>query len=119
MIAGTELLEALPVAVYTTDAEGRITYYNDAAAELWGHRPQLGTDRWCGSWRLYWPDGRPLPHDECPMALTLKQGKAVRGMAAIAEREDGTRVRVPSLSDTSQGWSRAAYRSHQPPDGPD
>jgi PAS domain S-box-containing protein len=93
MIAGTELLDALPVAVYMTDAEGRITFYNDAAAELWGHRPQLGTDRWCGSWRLYWPDGRPLPHDECPMALTLKQGKPVRGMEAIAERADGTRVR--------------------------
>ena len=33
------LLDALPAAVYTTDAAGRITYYNEAAAELWGHRP--------------------------------------------------------------------------------
>src|ERR1700747_947856 len=89
---GTELLEALPVAVYTTDAEGRITFYNEAAAELWGHRPQLGSDQWCGSWRLYWPDGRPLPHDECPMAVTLKEGRPVRGVEAVAERPDGTRV---------------------------
>lgn len=29
-----EMLGALPAAVYTTDAAGRITYYNDAAAEL-------------------------------------------------------------------------------------
>ena len=58
---GAELLEALPMAVYTTDCEGRITFYNEAAAELWGCRPQIGTDLWCGSWRLYWPDGRPLP----------------------------------------------------------
>ena len=35
-----ELLDALPAAVYTTDAEGRITYYNEAAAEMWGHRPR-------------------------------------------------------------------------------
>ena len=34
-----ELLDALPAAVYTTDAAGRITYYNDAAAILWGYRP--------------------------------------------------------------------------------
>jgi PAS domain S-box-containing protein len=88
-----ELLGALPVAVYTTDTEGRITYFNEAAAELWGHRPQLGSDQWCGSWRLYWPDGRPLPHDECPMAITLREGRAVRGLEAIAERPDGTRVR--------------------------
>src|SRR5246127_2774211 len=93
MIRGTELLEALPVAVYTTDAEGRITFYNRAAAELWGHHPELGSSQWCGSWRLYWPDGRALPHDECPRAITLKEGRGVRGVEAIAERPDGTRVR--------------------------
>jgi PAS domain S-box-containing protein len=93
MISGTELLEALPVAVYITDAEGRITFYNRAAAELWGHHPELGTSQWCGSWRLYWPDGRPLPHGECPMAIALKEGREVRGVEAIAERPDGTRVR--------------------------
>src|ERR1700731_4019571 len=92
MITGTELLEALPVAVYTTDAEGRITFYNRAAAELWGHHPELGSSQWCGSWKIYWPDGRPLPHDECPMAVTLKTGRPVRGAEAIAERPDGTRV---------------------------
>ncbi len=90
---GTELLELLPVAVYMTDADGHITYYNQAAADLWGCRPQLGSDRWCGSWRLFWPDGRRLPHDECPMAVTLKEGRAVRGSEALAERPDGTRVR--------------------------
>jgi PAS domain S-box-containing protein len=88
-----QLLEALPVAIYMTDAEGRITYFNQAAADLWGHRPELGEDRWCGSWRLYWPDGRPLPHDECPMAIALKEGRAVRGVEAILERPDGRRVR--------------------------
>ena len=93
MIPGTDLLEALPVAVYTTDAQGRITFYNRAAAELWGHSPGLGTSQWCGSWRLYWPDGRPLPHDQCPMAIALKEGREVRGVEAIAERPDGTRVR--------------------------
>jgi PAS domain S-box-containing protein len=93
MITGTELLEALPVAVYTTDADGRITFYNRAAAELWGNHPELGSSQWCGSWRLYWPDGRPLPHDECPMAIALKEGREVRGVEAIAERPDGTRLR--------------------------
>jgi len=93
MIPGTELLEALPVAVYTTDAHGRITFYNRAAAELWGHHPEIGSSQWCGSWRLYWPDGRPLPRGECPMAVALKEGREVRGVEAIAERPDGTRVR--------------------------
>ena len=51
-----ELLDALPAGVYTTDAAGRITYYNEAAVELWGHRPALGSSEWCGSWKLYWPE---------------------------------------------------------------
>jgi PAS domain S-box-containing protein len=87
-----ELLQALSAALYTTDAAGRITFYNDAAAELWGFRPPLGTSEFCGSWKLYWPDGTPLPHAECPMALTLRERRPIRGMEAVAERPDGTRV---------------------------
>ena len=86
-------LDALPAAVYTTDAQGRITYYNEAAAELAGRRPQLGTDEWCVSWRLFTPEGQPLPHDHCPMALALKEDRPIRGVEAIAERPDGSRVR--------------------------
>ena len=87
-----ELLDVLPAAIYATDAKGRITYYNDAAAALWGCRPRLNSDQWCGSWRLYRPDGTPLPHDQCPMALALKEERPIRGAEAVAERPDGTRV---------------------------
>jgi PAS domain S-box-containing protein len=87
-----DLLQALPAAVYTTDAAGRITFYNEAAADLWGHRPELGTAEWCGSWKLYWPDGTPLPHEQCPMAIALKEQRPIRGMEAAAERPDGTRI---------------------------
>jgi PAS domain S-box-containing protein len=86
------LLEALPAAIYTTDAAGRITFFNQAAADLAGRRPTLGSDEWCVSWKLYWPDGTPLAHEDCPMAMALLQGKPVRDSEAIAERPDGTRV---------------------------
>jgi PAS domain S-box-containing protein len=86
------LLEALPVAIYTTDPSGRITYFNEAAAEFWGQRPQLGSSEWCGSWKLFWPDGAPLAHPDCPMALALKENRPIRGMEAVAERPDGTRI---------------------------
>ena len=86
------LIQALPAAIYTTDAAGRIRFFNEAAAELWGRRPEIGTSEFCGSWKLYWPDGRPLPHDECAMAVALKEQRAIRGMEAVAERPDGTLV---------------------------
>jgi PAS domain S-box-containing protein len=88
------LLEALPAAVYTTDADGRITFYNEAAVELSGHRPELGRDLWCVSWRLRRPDGTLLPHDECPMAIALREDRPIRGAEVIAERPDGTLVNL-------------------------
>ena len=87
-----DLLNALPAAIYTTDAEGRITFYNEAAVAFSGRRPALGSDEWCVSWKLFSPDGTPLPHDQCPMAMALKEGQPVRGYEAIAERPDGSRV---------------------------
>jgi PAS domain S-box-containing protein len=87
-----ELLAAIPAAIYTTDIEGKITYFNEAAVALAGRTPKLGSDEWCVTWKLYWPDGTPLPHAECPMAIALKEGRPVRNVEAVAERPDGTRV---------------------------
>jgi two-component system CheB/CheR fusion protein len=87
-----DLVNALPAAIYTTDAAGLITFYNEAAVALWGRKPEIGKSEWCGSWKLYWPDGTPMAHSECPMAVSLRTGKPVRGVEAVAERPDGTRV---------------------------
>ncbi|NYZ63181.1 sensor histidine kinase [Luteimonas deserti] len=86
-----QILNALPAAIYMTDNEGRITFYNDAAVEFSGREPTLGSDEWCVSWRLYTADGAPLPHDECPMAVAVREQREIRGMEAIAERPDGSR----------------------------
>ena len=100
-----ELLESLPVAVYTTDAEGHITRYNHKAVEFAGKSVLEGTDKWCVTHRLFRPDGTFLPHEECPMAIALRTGKPVRDVEAIAERPDGTRVHfipypTPLLDET-------------------
>jgi PAS domain S-box-containing protein len=87
-----EILQHLPAAIYTTDAEGRLTYFNDACVEFSGRTPVLGDDSWCVTWKLYRNDGTRLPHDQCPMALALKERRPIRGVTAIAERPDGTRV---------------------------
>jgi PAS domain S-box-containing protein len=109
------LLQALPAAVYTTDAAGRIKFYNEAAAALW-YRPELGKSEWCGSWRLYWPDGRPMCHDECPMAIALKEKRAIRGAEAIAERPEAgalagavnTLVDITDRKKAEEGLQRLA-----------
>jgi PAS domain S-box-containing protein len=89
-----EMMDALPAAVYTTDIEGRITHFNSACVELSGRTPVLGSDHWCVSWKLYRPDGTSLSHDECPMAIALKEGRAVRDQMIIVERPDGKRASI-------------------------
>ena len=87
-----ELLEALPGAVYTTDARGRITFFNRAAVDIWGSRPRLGYTQWGGTWPLYHLDGTPIADEESPLALALKEDRPIRGVEVIGERPDGTRV---------------------------
>ncbi|CAO4141086.1 hypothetical protein [Methylorubrum aminovorans] len=87
-----DLFRQIDAPLYTTDADGWLTFYNDAAAQLWGFRPVLGKARWCGSWRLFESDGTALPHDLSPMAMTLREGRLCRGLQIGLERPDGSRM---------------------------
>jgi len=71
------LIQTLPVAMYTIDANGYIDLFNKAAETLWGRKPLLGIDRWCGSYKLSRLDGTPVPHDNCPMAVAFREGKSI------------------------------------------
>jgi PAS domain S-box-containing protein len=86
-----DLLQALPAAIYTTDANGRVTFFNRACIEFAGRTPKIG-DKWCVTWKLFRPDGTPLPHEDCPMAIAIKENRPVRDVEAIAERPDGSRI---------------------------
>jgi PAS domain S-box-containing protein len=103
---GRRILDAVGVALYVTDADGRITYFNPTAVEFWGRRPEPG-ELWCGSLRLFYTDGRPMHHGECPMATALRERRPVRGGEAILERPDGGRIRfraypTPLLDSTGR-----------------
>lgn len=88
------VIESLPVAVYTCDEDGHITFYNEAAATLWGRHPELEKDLWCGDWKIFSPDGMPMHPDECPMAIMLKEKHPVDNKEILIERPDGTRRMV-------------------------
>jgi signal transduction histidine kinase len=87
------LLEKLPAGAYTCDPTGLITYFNQHAVQLWGRSPRLNdpADRFCGSFKLYAVDGSPISHDQCWMALALKNCLEYNGHEIIIERPDGQR----------------------------
>ncbi len=100
------LFEQLPFAVYVCDQKGLVVRYNRRAAELWGRTPTLGdpNERFCGSYRMFRPDGSLLPHHECPMAEVLRTGVSVREQEVHIERPDGLRgialVDIEAIKDS-------------------
>jgi PAS domain S-box-containing protein len=87
------LLDNLPAGGYTCDAHGYITYFNRRAVELWGREPKLNdpVDRYCGSFKLFSTDGSPIVHEQCWMALALRDRRDYNGQEIVVERPDGTR----------------------------
>lgn len=95
LVSGAEcpsVLDDLPVPIYTTAADGSVTYWNRACIDFAGREPELGNDKWCVTWQLYTTTGEPLPHEDCPMATAIREQRSVRDQIAIAERPDGSRV---------------------------
>jgi PAS domain S-box-containing protein len=101
------LFEQLPFAIYICDHAGFVLRYNHRAAELWGRSPKPGdaNERFCGSYRMFRPDGSPLLHHQCPMADVLRTGVPVRQQEVHIERPDGSRgialVDIEPVKDSS------------------
>lgn len=81
-------------AIYICDSDGYIKFYNKAAVALWGRKPEIGKDLWCGSWKIFTPGGMPTLFEECPMAKSMKLGLSIRGEEIMIERPDGQRLNV-------------------------
>lgn len=85
-----ELFDDSPVAFYTCEADGKISYYNKAAAAIWGRNPVLGEEYWCGSWKIYYPDGAPMRKKESPMARAGKGEEHLQKSEIKIELPDGS-----------------------------
>src|SRR6202790_1966567 len=88
------LFDLVPAAVYTCDADGLIQEFNQRAVELWGREPKKNDpkEKFCGSLRIFFPDGRSMRHAKCPMARALKgETLDARDLEILVERPDGSR----------------------------
>lgn len=86
------MIEAMPAPCYATDADGRLTYCNDAAVALWGARPDIGQTMFTGAWKLFDRDGAVIPPDHSPLALALRERRPMPGQKVTAQRPDGSFV---------------------------
>jgi len=86
------MLNELPAAIYITDTQGVVTHFNQTCIAFAGRTPRVGQDSWCVTWKLYTEEGEYLPHDQCPMAVAIRERRIIRGARAMAERPDGKYV---------------------------
>jgi PAS domain S-box-containing protein len=93
------ILETLPIAMYTCGIDGTITFYNRAAAELWGREPEMGIEKWTGAHKIYSATGDILPKHYHPIAALIAKGSASPVEELVLERPDGSIVHImPHLS---------------------
>lgn len=85
-----ELINKLPIAMYTCDIDGYLELYNEAAVVLWGRVPEIGIDKWCGAWKVTDTQGNEIPLEDCAMGVVVREGRVVK-MDIIIERPDGTK----------------------------
>ncbi|PYL89218.1 MAG: hypothetical protein DMF14_14040 [Verrucomicrobia bacterium] len=103
------LFDLVPVALYTCDAKGLIQEYNQHAVELWGREPKRNhpSEKFCGSLKIFYPDGRPMRHDNCPMARALRGEKLTAAdLEIVVEQSSGARRNVlvsPTALRNGQG----------------
>jgi PAS domain S-box-containing protein len=91
------LFDFVPVAVYACNAQGLIQEFSQGAVELWGREPKTNDhgERFCGSFKIFYPDGRPMPHAKCPMARVLRGEKLeASDLEIVVERSSGERRNV-------------------------
>lgn len=89
-----ELIQNLPVATYSFDAEGHILIYNKAAVALWGRAPEINKDLWCGALNTYDINNNRIVFDSYRMITTIKEGKNMIPEEIIIERPNGERRNV-------------------------
>lgn len=87
------LVNSLPAAVYTCDKDGNITFFNSIAERFWGYTPDIhdSSIKFCACFKVWSLDGKLIPPEETPMAISIATGRAFRNAEAIVERPDGSK----------------------------
>lgn len=99
LILARNLVSIVSLAALLVDVEGRIVFYNDAAAEVVGSPfEEIGTmtrEEWNARFGPCDEHGAPLAADELPLAVAVREGRPayarfrVRGERGLLEVEAG------------------------------
>jgi PAS domain-containing protein len=99
LILARNLVSIVSLAALLVDVDGRIVFYNDAAAEIVGSPfEEIGTmtrEAWNAKYGPFDEDGTPLAAGQLPLTLAIHEGRPayarlrVRGEHGLLEVEAG------------------------------
>ena len=90
------VMEALPVGVAITDAQGGNIRSNNAYEQVWGSpRPTAASVSDYVAYKAWWSDtGKPVAPEEWASAQAVQKGQTVVGQLLEIQRFDGSRASV-------------------------
>lgn len=83
-----DIVDDAPIAIFTCDKQGIITYYNKSLITLLGRELQLNNTYYKEAFQLYHLCGKAMPFDEYPIAKTLKEGISFNNVELSLESAD-------------------------------
>ncbi|MDB5020634.1 MAG: multi-sensor signal transduction histidine kinase [Pedobacter sp.] len=88
------LLEDSPIAVFTCNKAGDLTYFNEAAIKLWGVDPTPKQQPWDNSWKMYYTTGERMNLAGSPMARVINESRLINGEEITIETQEHVFKRV-------------------------
>jgi sensor histidine kinase regulating citrate/malate metabolism len=93
LLADQAAMDGIEVGMYILEKDGTLVACNKTAIAAWGRSPELGTsEKYCGAFRLRYPSGDVMPHDQAPPAVVINNGGTVRDADVICEQPTGFRL---------------------------
>jgi PAS domain-containing protein len=79
LILARNLISALSTPAFLVDEGGVLIFYNEAAGSLLGKRfeeiGKVGPEQWGTMFGPVDSEGAPIPYDELPLVLTIRDGR--------------------------------------------
>jgi len=101
LVQGRNLITNLALPALLTDHNGRLLFFNDAAATILGRRfeevGRLPREEWAEQIGPFDEEGRPLAADSLPLAQALRDGRPSQGRFHFRLDGDTKEVEVSAL----------------------
>jgi PAS domain-containing protein len=113
LIQARNLITGLALPAFLTDPDGRLLFFNDAAAALLGRRfeevGQLAQEEWAREIGPFDDEGKPLATDSLPLARAVRDGRPTQGTFYAKLEGGGLReVEVSALPLLEPGFYEGA-----------